>query len=79
MYDISDILYIRSSVRKIKEMVYWEHDVDEKYIDPTGTILTPGFHGETCQGNGDHPGIECCCDECDFFLICFPDWRELWG
>lgn len=39
-----------------------------------GIILTPSFHGESCLGNGDHPGLECCCDECDFYLYCFPEW-----
>lgn len=44
-------------------------------IDPsTGTVLTPSYHGKQCQGNGDHPGIECCCDECDYYLICFPEY-----
>lgn len=45
-------------------------------IDPTGTPLTPSFHGKDCLGNGEHPGIECCCDECDHYLTCFPDWKE---
>lgn len=45
-------------------------------IDPTGTPLTPSFHGEDCLGNGEHPGIECCCDNCDYYLTCFPDWKE---
>ena len=39
--------------------------------------LTPSYHGEKCLGNGEHPGIPCCCDECNYYLICFPDWREL--
>lgn len=47
-----------------------------RLIDPTGTPLTPSFHGEDCLGNGEHPGIECCCDECDHYLTCFPDWKE---
>ena len=38
--------------------------------------LTPGYHGKDCLGNGAHPGVECCCDECDFFLTCFPDWKN---
>lgn len=47
-------------------------------MDPsTGIQLTPSFHGEDCLGNGEHPGYECCCDECDFYLACFPDWKEL--
>ena len=41
-------------------------------IDPTGVILTPG-KPDVCLGNGDQ-GFECCCDECDFFLLCFPEY-----
>ena len=39
--------------------------------------LTPSHHGKECLGNGRHPGIEICCDNCDHYLTCFPDWREL--
>lgn len=39
-------------------------------IDITGTILTPGNNGDDCLGNGEHEGIECCCDECDYMLCC---------
>ena len=43
-------------------------------IDPaTGILLTPSYHGKDCLGNGAHPGYECCCDECDFYLECFPE------
>lgn len=35
--------------------------------------LTPSFHGKDCLGNGRHPGIECCCDECSHFAICWSD------
>lgn len=45
-------------------------------IDPsTGVELRPSYHGQDCPGNGEHPGIECCCDECDHYLSCFPDWH----
>lgn len=45
-------------------------------IDPsTGTELRPSYKGKDCPGNGEHPGIECCCDECDHYLSCFPDWH----
>ena len=44
----------------------------DNLIDPTGTPLTPSFHGKDCLGNGEHPGIECCCNECDHYLACFP-------
>ncbi len=47
-------------------------------LDPsTGIWLTPSFHGAKCLGNGDHPGYECCCDECDFALFCFPEWNDM--
>ncbi len=38
--------------------------------------LTPSKNGEKCIGNGKHPGIEIQCDECDFFLVCFPEWDK---
>ena len=41
-------------------------------IDPSGVILTPG-KPDVCLGNGEQ-GFECCCDECDFFLLCFPEF-----
>jgi hypothetical protein len=44
-------------------------------IDPsTGIELTPSPGGEDCLGNGEHPGYECCCDECNDFLFCFPEF-----
>ena len=47
----------------------------EQLTDPgTGILLNPSYHGEDCPGNGDHPEYECCCEECDYFLLCFPDW-----
>lgn len=58
----------------------------ETYVDPdvelfevmeqdaTGAILTPGFP-ERCQGNGEHPNFEICCDNCDHFLTCFPEYQ----
>lgn len=46
-------------------------------IDPyTGIPLTPSYHGEECLGSGDYPGYECCCDECDYFLFCFPELEK---
>ena len=53
-----------------------KNSIDNLLIDPTGTVLTPSFYGEQCAGNGEHPGIECCCDECAFYLACFPDWQD---
>ena len=44
----------------------------DKIIDVTGAELKPG-DPENCQGNGEHPDFECCCDECDYYLACFPE------
>lgn len=38
-------------------------------------ILTPSFHGEKCRHNGENPDYDIACDECDYFLICFPEWE----
>ena len=43
-------------------------------IDQTGTSLTPSRQGKRCLENGEYPGYECCCDECDYFLYCFPQY-----
>jgi hypothetical protein len=50
---------------------------EEKIIDVTGIELTPG-HPDQCLGNGRHmnaegEAIECCCDECDYLLLCTED------
>ena len=42
-------------------------------IDVTGTILIPGNDGRDCPGNGLHPDIECCCDECDYMMCCLDE------
>ena len=69
MYDKSDILVMKGGCFMAVR--------DEKNTDPeTGIVLTPSFHGENCFGNGTHKQYECCCDECDYYLACFPDWRE---
>ena len=48
------------------------NNIPKKVIDVTGIELTPG--GPTvCLGNGEQ-GFECCCDECDYFLLCFPEF-----
>lgn len=39
-------------------------------VDITGTSLIPGNGGQDCPGNGEYPGVECCCDECDYLLCC---------
>ena len=41
--------------------------------------LTPSYHGIDCLGNGEWPGYECQCDECDHYLTCFPIEEVLTG
>ena len=50
---------------------YMNKDILEKVIDVTGTELTPG-EPTACLGNGEQ-GFECCCDECDNYLLSFPE------
>ena len=40
--------------------------------------MKPSYHGENCLYNGENPGIECGCEECDNYVKCFPDWAEYW-
>lgn len=44
-------------------------------IDPTGAELHPG-NPDSCQGNGNHPDFEICCDNCNWFLACFPQFSR---
>ena len=48
--------------------------IQEKIIDITGVELTPG-KPTVCLGNGEQ-AFECCCDECDYFLLCFPEFDD---
>ena len=44
----------------------------KKTFDITGIELMPG-EPAVCLGNGEQ-GFECCCDECDYYLLCFPEF-----
>ena len=52
---------------------YMNKDISRKVIDVTVTELTSG-EPTVCLGNGEQ-GFECCCDECDYFLLCFPEYN----
>ena len=54
--------------------VYMNKDIPKKIIDITGIELKQG-EPTVCLGNGEQ-GFECCCDECDYFLLCFFDFDE---
>ncbi len=43
-------------------------------IDVTGIPLTPSRQGKRCLENGENPQYECCCDECGYYLYCFPQY-----
>ena len=45
----------------------------EKVIDVTGVELTPG-KPDVCLGGDKPPEYPLCCDECDYFLLCFPEY-----
>lgn len=58
--------------------VYEQLFSSTELLDPsTGIKLSPSWHGKECMGNGDWLGYECCCDECDHYQACFPDWDAL--
>ena len=47
-------------------------NVQKRIIDITGVEITPG-EPPFCLGNGEQ-AFECCCDECDYYLLCFPEF-----
>ena len=47
-------------------------NIPKRVIDITGVELTPG-EPIVCLGNGEQ-GFECCCDECDYYLLCYPEF-----
>lgn len=52
-----------------------EEQIPETVLDSSGAVLTPG-KPKTCEGNGSHEGYEICCDECNWFLACFPEYCD---
>ena len=51
------------------------NNTKKRIIDVTGIELTPG-QPSVCLGNGER-GFECCCDECDYYLLCFPEFENV--
>ena len=49
---------------------YMSKNIQKKEVDITNAELIPG-KPTACLGNGKQ-GFECCCDECDYYLLCFP-------
>ena len=48
-------------------------NIHKKVIDVTGVELMPG-EPSVYLGNGEQE-FECCCDECDYYLLCFPEFN----
>ena len=51
---------------------YMSIKIPKKVIDVIDVELTPG-EPTVCLGNGEQ-GFECCCDECDYLALCFPEF-----
>ena len=47
-------------------------NIPKRVIDITGVVLTPG-EPIVCLENREQ-GFECCCDECDYYLLCYPEF-----
>ncbi len=50
---------------------FMSKNIPKRVIDITGMELTPR-EPAVCLGNRDQM-FACCCDECDYFLLCFPE------
>ena len=53
---------------------YMSKNIQKRVVDITGVELMPG-EPAACFGNGEQ-GFECCCDECDYYLLCFPEFDQ---
>ena len=54
---------------------YMSKSIHKKSIDISGVKLISG-EPTVCLGNGEQ-GFECCCDECDYYLLCFPEFDPI--
>lgn len=48
------------------------------FLDIPDNLLFPGNKGKNCIGNGEHKNkygvlIDCCCENCNYFLCCYED------
>ena len=53
---------------------YMGKNIQKKIVDITGVELMPG-EPALCLGNGERD-FECCCDECDYYLLCFTEFNS---
>ena len=77
LFFLLDELIRRKEIRSKAAVAAWEEF--RQYYMPRSEDphiphkLTPSHQGRECLGNGSWPGYECCCDECNWFLECFPE------
>ena len=48
-------------------------NIPKRVTDITDVQPAPG-EPAVCLGNGEQ-GVECCCDECDYYLLCYPEFE----
>jgi len=48
-------------------------NIQKRVINIADAELTPG-EPVVCLGNGEQ-GFECCCNECDYYFVCFPEFN----
>ena len=53
-------------------MIYGEEWTEDNAAETIVPGLIPSESGMKCPANGTHEDIEICCDECRYFLFCFP-------
>ena len=57
--------------REFRRMLFNKYpDIAYTYIH--GFTLIPSENGRDCPANGSQDDIEMCCDECEYYLDCFP-------
>lgn len=44
--------------------------------DRENLLYMPSSQGTACPSNGEHPGIEYRCCNCDHYLGCFPQYQD---
>lgn len=52
---------------------------DYRPVNKDKEILTPSDHGEKCRHNGENPEFEIACDNCDYYLLCFPETERIFA
>ena len=77
-YNLQNDEEVKELLGKMDELLFGlQQKSHEATMELLHSNLMPGKPDE-CQGNGQHPDFECCCDECDYYMLCFPNWAEMY-